>query len=234
MPMIALPEGSNTINITITDLAGNTSSPTSVTFTVDTGAPTPLTILSPIYGSITSDNTPTINGTGEPGTIFAIMDASNSVLGTGSVDELGNYSFTPSSPLPDGSNTYSVTLTDIAGNTTPGVVTTFTVDTTAPVVPTIATPINNSLISDTTPTLTGTGEANTIFTITGTGNAVLGTGTVDGSGNWIFTPAAPLPEGSNTLSVTTTDTVGNTSTSAPVILIIDSLVPSAPVVSNVA
>jgi large repetitive protein len=233
-PTAPLPDGPNTINVTTTDAAGNTSASTSTTFTVDTGAPTPLTITNPINGSITGNNTPTINGTGEPGTIFTIMDASNVVLGTGTVDGAGNYSFTPTTVFPDGSNMYNVTLTDGAGNTTSVVSTTFTVDTTAPVTPTISSPANNSLLSDTTPTLTGTGEPNTVFTITNASGTILWTGTVDGSGNWTFTPTTSLPEGSNTLSVTTTDTAGNTSLSASVILLIDSLPPATPTVTNVA
>ena len=65
-------------------------------FTVDTTAPTPLTLIFPIHNSLSNDATPTINGTGEPGTTFEIRDGSNALIGTGTVDGSGNYSFTPS------------------------------------------------------------------------------------------------------------------------------------------
>jgi large repetitive protein len=87
-----------------------------------------------------------------------------------------------------------VTLTDAAGNTGSPVTTVFTVDTTAPIAPGITAPANNSLTSDTTPTLTGTGEIGSIFIVRNTLGIILGTGTVDSSGNYSFTPTTPLPE----------------------------------------
>ncbi|MFB4403654.1 Ig-like domain-containing protein, partial [Pseudomonas inefficax] len=113
-------------------------------------------------------------------------------------DGSGNWSFTPGSPLPNGS-VVNATATDPTGNTSAPSST--TVDTVAPAAPVIE-PSNGSEIS-------GTAEPSSTITLTdGSGNPI-GQTTADGSGNWSFTPGTPLPDGT-VVNATATDPAGNT------------------------
>jgi large repetitive protein len=146
--------------VTLVDIAGNTSTPTTTVFTIDSLLPTTPTITSaggdvtPSY--LTNDSTPTINGTGEPGSVFTIRNASGAVIATGTVDGSGNWTYTPTTPLVDGIYDYSVTMTDAAGNTSPATPLPLTIDTTPPATPAVTAPVNGSLTSDNTPTINGT------------------------------------------------------------------------------
>jgi hypothetical protein len=96
--------------------------------TSDTGTP---------GDGITNVNTPTIIGTGEPGATIELFadDGTGPVsLGTAVVDENGDWSFTVTTALADGTYTLTATQTDPAGNVSPtsaGV--SITIDTVAPV-----------------------------------------------------------------------------------------------------
>ncbi|MFI7839907.1 Ig-like domain-containing protein, partial [Pseudomonas asiatica] len=131
-------------------------------------------------------------------------------------DGSGNWSFTPATPLPNGT-VVNVTASDPAGNTGPAA--TVTVDASAPAEP-IINPSNGVTIS-------GTAEAGATVTVTdGSGNPI-GQITADGSGNWSFTPGTPLANGT-VVNATATDPTGNTS--APSSTTVDSVAPAAPVV----
>jgi hypothetical protein len=122
-------------------------------------------------------------------------------------------------PLSDGAHSITYTLTDAAGLESPeSAPISFTVDTTAPVAPVIggvsdnAGPVTGTIADgdttdDTTPTLTGTGEPGSVITVYDNGTPI-GTAIADGSGDWSFTPAAPLGEGPHELTSTATDAAG--------------------------
>ncbi|WP_439953078.1 Ig-like domain-containing protein, partial [Escherichia coli] len=52
-------------------------------------------------GQVTNDTTPTIGGTGQPGSTIHIMN-NGTQIGLATVDGSGNWTFTPSTPLGDG------------------------------------------------------------------------------------------------------------------------------------
>ena len=83
-------------------------------------------------GQLTNDARPTLNGTAEAGSTVSIYDGST-LLGTALVQSNNSWSFTPTTPLANGSHTFTVTATDAAGNTS-GATAGFSVvvDTTAP------------------------------------------------------------------------------------------------------
>ncbi|WP_245293440.1 Ig-like domain-containing protein, partial [Methylobacterium sp. CCH5-D2] len=82
--------------------------------------------------------------------------------------------------------------------------------------------------SDTTPTITGTAEVGATVTIANNGT-VLGTAIADANGAFSFTPAAPLPDETLSLTATAADALGNVSAaSSPVTLTIDTSPPAAP------
>ncbi|SEU16517.1 adventurous gliding motility protein AgmC [Stigmatella erecta] len=230
-PTAPLTDGSHTVRATATDAVGNVSTPSNTnTFTVDTTAPAAPVVVTPANGSTTQDSTPTYSGTAEAGsTVTIIVDGIPA--GTASADASGNWSFTPTAPLLDGPHTVKATATDAAGNVSPESNThTFTVDTTAPATPVVTAPANGSILTDTTPTYSGTAEAGTTVTVIVDG-VPAGTTPADASGNWSFTPTAPLLDGSHTVRATATDAVGNVSAPSNTnTFIIDTTAPAAPVV----
>ncbi|MCX9017762.1 Ig-like domain-containing protein, partial [Citrobacter portucalensis] len=255
-PAPALGEGSHSLTASVTDNAGNIS-PTTPPFVVvvDTLAPAAPSITSVIddqpgntaltNGQLTNDAQPTLNGKGEIGAIITIRD-NGAEIGTTQVDESGNWSFTPDAPLGQGQHIFTVVATDQAGNTG-GVSSSFTIelDSIAPSIPVISSvqdntapttgPISNGQISnESRPALSGTGEVGATITVLSDGQAI-GTTIVGAGGSWSFTPSAALGNGQHTLTVTATDSAGNTSLpSGGFTYTVDTLAPTAPVITQVA
>nr|NLU60380.1 hypothetical protein [Pseudomonas sp. BIGb0427] len=123
-----------------------------------------------------------ISGTAEAGATILLTDGGGNPIGQTSADGSGNWSFTPASPLPNGTVINAVAQ-DAAGNSSgPG---STTVDAVAPAAPVI-NPSNGAVIS-------GTAEMGAKVILTdGSGNPI-GQVTADGSGNWTFTPGSPCP-----------------------------------------
>lgn len=85
------------------------------------------------------------------------------------VDDNGNWTFTPDTPLSDGVHNLTLTQTDAAGNVSAETsLPTFTVDTTAPAGAVI------SAVNLEGTTVTGRAEAGSLVTIIGSNNRVLG------------------------------------------------------------
>ncbi|HIE2310634.1 TPA: Ig-like domain-containing protein, partial [Pseudomonas aeruginosa] len=205
-PSTPLPNGT-VVNATATDPSGNASSPASVT--VDAVAPaTP--VVNPSNGS-------TLSGTAEPGATVTLTDGNGNPIGQVTADGSGNWSFTPTTPLPNGT-VVNATATDASGNTSPG--SSVTVDSVAPATPVI-NPSNGT-------TLSGTAEPGSSVTLTdGNGNPI-GQVTADGSGNWSFTPSTPLADGT-VVNATATDPAGNTSGQGSTT--VDGVAPATPTVN---
>ncbi|WP_143491690.1 Ig-like domain-containing protein, partial [Pseudomonas sp. B18(2017)] len=157
-----------------------------------------------------------LSGTAEPNSTVTLTDGSSNPIGQVTADGSGNWTYTPATPLANGT-VVNATASDLAGNT--GSAATVTVDSNAPAAPVI-NPGNGVTIS-------GTAEAGATVTLTdGSGNPI-GQITADGSGNWSFTPGTPLVNGT-VVNATATDPTGNTS--APSSTTVDSVAPAAPVV----
>lgn len=255
-PSPALGEGNHALTATVTDAAGNVSPATApFSLLVDTLPPVVPTIVSVIddqpgstlltNGQLTNDAQPTLNGITEPNAIVTIL-SNGTIIGTANADISGNWSFTPTNALAQGENIFTVTATDAAGNTS-GASSSFTVlvDSIAPSAPVILTvqdntapttgPISNGQISnESRPALSGTGEVGATITVLSDGQAI-GTTIVGAGGSWSFTPSAALGNGQHTLTVTATDSAGNTSLpSGGFTYTVDTLAPTAPVITQVA
>ncbi|ERY45727.1 Ig-like domain-containing protein, partial [Pseudomonas aeruginosa] len=205
-PSTPLPDGT-VVNVVARDAAGNSSPPASVT--VDAVAPATPTV-DPSNGT-------TLSGTAEPGSSVTLTDGNGNPIGQVTADGSGNWTFTPSTPLPNGT-VVNATATDPSGNaSSPASV---TVDAVAPATP-VVNPSNGT-------TLSGTAEPGATVTLTdGNGNPI-GQVTADGSGNWSFTPTTPLPNGT-VVNATATDASGNTSAGSSVT--VDSVAPATPVIN---
>ena len=257
-PETALAEGSHSFTAQATDPQGNVSAVSGAwSVVVDLTAPTVPTLDTVndnvpggitgnlTSGQVTNDSTPTIGGTGQAGSTIHIMN-NGTQIGTAIVDGSGNWSFTPTTPLVDGSYALRVYATDVAGNASANSsVFTFTVDTAGPVVPVVTSviddiaPVTGTLTSgnttnDARPTFNGTGDVGSTVHVIVDGNEI-GTAVVNAQGNWTFTPGSDLSDGPHAITFNATDAAGNTgSTTAPFNLTVDTGVPSAPVISTAA
>ncbi|RLL39436.1 BapA prefix-like domain-containing protein, partial [Acinetobacter cumulans] len=211
-PSTTLPDGAYTVDATAKDSAGNPSTATDKGLSVDTQAPTiSINPLAP-----TNDTTPTVSGKTEAGATVnvEIKDATGKVVESGpaTVDSNGNWSYTPSTTLPDGAYTVDATAKDAAGNPATATDKGLAVDTQAPTIS--INPLAPT--NDNTPTISGKTEPGATVNVEikdPTGKVVeSGPATVDGNGNWSYTPANPLPEGPYTVDATAKDPAGNPST----------------------
>ncbi|OTJ42207.1 Ig-like domain repeat protein, partial [Pseudomonas aeruginosa] len=195
------------VNVVAQDAAGNSSPGASVT--VDSQAPA-APVLNPSNGT-------TLSGTAEPGATVTLTDGNGNPIGQVTADGSGNWSFTPSTPLPNGT-VVNATASDPTGNTSAPAST--TVDSVAPAAP-VVNPSNGAEIS-------GTAEPGATVTLTdGSGNPI-GQVTADGSGNWSFTPSTPLADGT-VVNATATDPAGNTSGQGSTT--VDAIAPTTPTVN---
>lgn len=213
-PASPMAPGDHTVTATATDEAGNESGPSApITFEIDTVVTGGVVILTPAEGSSTSDTTPTLSGTTEPGATVSVTEGETPICSTTANAE-GAWTC-DSVALALGSHTFAATATDAAGNTAADT-TTFTVvapdpgDTTPPAAPVITTPAEGSSTGDTTPTVSGTAEPGSTVEVT-EGGAVICTAVTDPAGSWSCTPATPLPVGPHTFGATATDAAGNES-----------------------
>ncbi|MBB5463762.1 Ig-like domain-containing protein, partial [Paraburkholderia sp. Cpub6] len=255
-PETPLDEGQHEITVVERDPAGNESKPSEPhVVIVDTTPPdTPSmgeviddvgAIQGPVgNGESTDDTTPTLVGKGEPGDTVIVID-NGTPIGETQVDEDGNWSFTPDTPLDEGQHEFTVVERDPAGNESkpsePHVV---IVDTTPPDTPSIGEVIddvgaiqgpvgNGESTDDTTPTLVGKGEPGDTIIVNDNGTPI-GETQVDEEGNWSFTPDTPLDEGQHEFTVVERDPAGNESKpSEPHVVIVDTTPPDTPSIGEV-
>ena len=236
VPSIAYPDGQLiAFTATQTDLAGATSPPSApVTVQIDTVAAAPV-ISSPTPGGFTSDPTPTLAGTGEPGATVTVVDAAGATVCTATVTLAGIWSCTPATPFADGAQTVTAIQTDQVGNVSPSSsAVPFTVDGTPPAAPAIEAPTEGAVINDPAPTIAGTGEPGATVTVRdGSGTPVCSV-LVGAGGAWSCTPATPLTDGPAAFTATQTDPAGNQSPpSPPQTITIDTLA-AAPLITGPA
>ncbi|WP_426745386.1 Ig-like domain-containing protein [Myxococcus faecalis] len=199
-----LDDGPHTVTATATDTSGNTATDTN-TFTVDTG--TSVAVTTPAEGAVLTNPVVTYSGTGEPGaTVTVTVDGT--VVGTVTVGAGGTWSVPVATPLTDGAHSVTATAEDTNGNTATDT-NTFTVDATTSVA--VTTPAEGAVLTNPVVTYSGTAEPGATVTVTVDGT-VIDTVTAGPDGSWSLPVAAPLDDGSHTVSVTATDTSGNTAT----------------------
>ena len=246
-PDKALAEGEHEITLTATDAAGNVSDESAAfDFTVDTVIPDATTgdVLSddvgPVTGTITDgtitdDNLPTFDGQGEPGTKVQIRD-NGEVIGTADVGADGTWSFTPETPLADGSHSFDTVVVDGAGNeSTASDAIGFIVDTIGQTVsidsvvddinPVTGEIENGGYTNDQLPTLNGTATANAYVNIY-LDDVFLGTAKVSADGKWSFDVPIKLADGEHTFTATVvTATSGESTQTDPWIVNVDTIAP---------
>ncbi|WP_395329242.1 Ig-like domain-containing protein [Novosphingobium sp. BL-8H] len=204
------------------------------------GSSTPPDTTPPAAPVVDPSNGGTLHGTAEPGSTVRIdVNGDGTVEATVTAGTDGQWSYTPGTPLADGT-TVRVTAVDAAGNVSNP--TSITVDRAPPSVPAVGqvtddvgavqgTVANGGATDDTRPTLSGTTEAGATVSIYD-GGVLVGTVKAGSDGSWSFTPATALPDGSHSFTVTAADALGNVSAaSAPYVVVVDTVAPAAPVLN---
>ncbi|OYZ26556.1 MAG: hypothetical protein B7Y23_00800, partial [Sulfurovum sp. 16-42-52] len=234
-PTVSLANGTHSITATQTDIAGNTSVPSSASsFTLITNLAVPVinTLtdnVAPLEGTFasgvsTNDAQPTLNGTAPSGALVTIYEGAI-VLGTVTADGSGNWSLELPAVLAVGAHSLTATATVVTVESPRSGAFNLTIDTAAPSgagAPVIASIIDDvgsiqgtrssgETTDDITPTLVGTAEAGSTVHIYDSVGGLLGTTSANSSGAWTFTPASALTEVTHTLHVTATDAAGNVS-----------------------
>ncbi|PWB37101.1 hypothetical protein DCO47_05690 [Pseudomonas sp. NDM] len=160
------------LDVTLTDPAGNVSTPGTIT-APDTTAPT-----APANLSVSADGT-RLGGTGEAGATIQVRGADGTLLGSAVVAADGTFSVVLS-PAQTGGQPLSVIATDAAGNASPAT----TVS--APEIVEPQTPANLGLSSDGSQ-LTGTARAGTTIEVRAANGELLGRAAVGADGTFILT-----------------------------------------------
>ncbi len=246
------------ITYTVSDAAGHVSQPSPTTHmrlgTLADAPETPslgevIDHVGPIQGPVdngesTDDTQPTLVGKGEPGDTIIVID-NGTPIGETKVDEAGNWSFTPDTPLGEGKHEFTLVERDPAGNESkPSDPWTVIVDTIPPETPSLGEVIdhvgpiqgpvgNGESADDTQPTLVGKGEPGDTIIVIDNGTPI-GETKVDEEGNWTFTPDTPLGEGKHEFTLVERDPAGNGSKpSDPWIVIVDATLPDTPSLGEV-
>lgn len=218
----ALADGVHSFTARATDAAGNESSAsTAFPVIIETAAPSAPTITgfgtdtgSSSTDRITSDTTPTLSGSAVTGGTVEVFDGAVS-LGTTAVAANGTWSLTVG-PLAEGSHSFTAKVTSAAGTVSAASsVVAAVIDETAnaPAISTV-----DGVSFDTTPEITGTGEAGaTVFLYEGA--TVVGSGIIDGSGNWTVQIGSAFAYGLHLLTARITDHAGNVSSDSDGLLL---------------
>ncbi|WP_244103662.1 Ig-like domain-containing protein, partial [Burkholderia ambifaria] len=196
-------EGVNDVQVRQTDIAGNTSDPTSFNFTLDTSAAAPGVALTADSGSNATDhitNVGTLNVSGvETGAVVEY-----------SID--GGHTWNTSFNAVEGVNDVQVRQTDIAGNTSDPTSFSFTLDTSA-AAPGVALTTDSG--SNATDHITNVGTLN----VSGVETGAVVEYSIDGGHTW--NTSFNAVEGVNNVQVRQIDVAGNTSSATSLSFTLD-------------
>lgn len=197
-PTMSLAEGMQTVTATAVDDLGNATTDTTV---VVVDSLTFVMVTGPADGSSTTDTTPTVTGTGEPGaTVDVLVD--EAVVGSVTVAADGTWSLDVPTALSTGMHRVRAEARDPSGNTAMSGENVFTIDDGTFV--DLTSPTGTS--RDSTPEIRGTGEPGATISVEVAGMTL--TTTVAADGTWSVTPST-LADGAYTIVVTATDARGN-------------------------
>ena len=206
-------DGGKSVSAQFSDAAGNSSTTSALTITLDTIAPV-VAITS--AGGPVNQASQTITGTvdvGDAGATVTILDGATSI---GSAIVQGDGSWSSSVTLSNGSNSLTAQVSDTAGNTATSSAVIYTLNTIGPTVTeSLSIDTGSSTIDRITSNdaLTGTGLANSVVHFTVDGSAIATTVTADALGAWSFTPTG-LSDGAHTIVASQTDSFGNAGTAS--------------------
>ncbi|TDR14621.1 Ig-like domain-containing protein, partial [Marinicella litoralis] len=148
-------------------------------------------ITAPSDGATTTDNTPTVSGTAEPGVTITVTGPNGESCTTTADFNTGAWSCNISPALNEGNNTLTAIAT-YGSNSSGNDSIVLNVDTTAPAAPVINVPTNGAPV-------TGTGEPGATVTVT-TGGSGTCTAVVQLDGTWSCTLSGPVVDGDDIMA----------------------------------
>jgi hypothetical protein len=222
-------QGAQTITAQATNAAGGVGTSNSVTYTLDTVAPT-LAVTS--TGGLTNHTAQTISGTidsADAGLTVSIYDGAT-LLGTVIPAANGTWSKVVTLPSTQGAQAITAQATDAAGNVGTSSPVTYTLDTVAPML-TIANA--NTLTNRTAQTISGTiDSADAGLTVSiYDGATLVGTVTPAANGTWSKAVTLLAAQGAQAITAQATDAAGNVGTSSPVTYTLDTVAPTLTITS---
>jgi len=206
-------EGENSVSVYATDAGGNVSPTTSYAWTLDTVAPTGLSIGgAPAQGAVTANAAVTLTASATDN-----LTAAENIVYRWTLNGVASEGAALNATAKEGLNTASVVAVDAAGNVSEAVSRTWTLDTTKP----------------TAPVVTGTPEAGAIVNVAAFSLTAASTDANAITYHWTFNGAASTGEslsgeaieGENTASVYAEDTAGNKSDVVEVVWTFDATAP---------
>ena len=232
-----LPEGPVDLEATISDLAGNVSSPATTSFTVDLGPPS-LSVTVPHDGDISLSNIPTVSfaytANADPNTLVPTSEPT--AVSWDCLTQATSADCTALAPLAEGMNRVTATVQDAGGQTSAPAGVDFTVDTEAPLAGIVQPSAGEVVLTD-RPTIevsysdTGAGvdTASLALELDGT---PLGADCTPGPASATCTPVSALADGPHTVTATVDDFAGRTSAPSSVGFTVDTSDVTPPVISN--
>jgi large repetitive protein len=223
LDLVGYADGEFEVTVFATDAAGNVGPSTTAVYLLDTTAPERPLLTAPASPSPVTH--PAWLWTAEDGTTSTCT-----VTNAGGVAVIGPVACTSPwtgdlSSLPDGAYTFSVVVTDPAGNISAAATSVFVLDRQAPIPPSVVPPASPD--NDMTPTWQIGGPRNAVLTCTLlSGRKVIwGPAICPAGGTFSL---AGLPDGTYTLRVTATDHAGNVSAAAVTTYVLDTAAPPSP------
>ncbi|MDU0487059.1 hypothetical protein, partial [Staphylococcus haemolyticus] len=224
-PTKPIPEGNVTAKAT-DDAEHPNSSTSQPKKATDTTPPTAPVVTSDLTGKATT--TDPVEVTTDPNTKVELLDKNGNVIGSGTTDDTGHVTITPTKPIPEG----NVSAKAYDNAEVPNVATSQpkkATDTTPPTTPTLDTDLGGKAGTQTP--ITVTTDPNTHVDLLDKDGNIIGSGTTDNNGHIKITPTKPIPEGNVTAKATDNAEHPNSSTSQPK-KATDTTPPTAPVVTS--
>ncbi|GEN09719.1 hypothetical protein SAMN05443572_109370 [Myxococcus fulvus] len=226
-----LSQGLHDLQARARDTAANLSEPSvPVRFTVDSGFNPPLLVTSPKEGDVLTLPRPRFIGTSEPNSTVSIT-LDGKPLATVTADALNNWSYEPVEPLANGVHEFTVEARDAAGNTSRMALRRFTLDLEDPTPPVLSSPAPGALLRSRRPLIRGTAQPQCRLTVHLNDQPQTPTITVNGAGEWSFTPTADLTEGAYTVTADCLDAFDRRGEKAEArTFTVDATAPGAPLI----
>lgn len=231
---ITLTQGSNVVTAIATDSSGNTANASiNVTLQLADTTPPVISISSPTDGSTLTNANQTVSGNVSDNIAVQGVTVNNVAA------SVNGGSYSADIVLTEGANTITAVATDTSGNTAAASINvtlnTSPVDTQGPTL-SIVTPANGGLVISNQPVITlsyadPSGVDTASIALAVNGSPITANCSLNASGG-SCTPDNALAQGSNTVSVTIADTLGNTA-SQQVQFIIDSQPPQISITTPV-
>jgi Tol biopolymer transport system component len=225
--MSSLPDGTYTFLVTQTDAAGNTGTPFTDDYTLDTTGPSVSVTVTP--PATANDPTPTWEFSGEPGSTFECQVSRGTTTLVGFTTCTTPFSHDLSGQ-PDGTYTFEIRATDPLGNTGPAASFDYILDRAPPAASTIESG-PGSTGNDETPTWGFSGEAGSTFEceITRGGSVISVLAPCTSPATFDLTSQ---PDGTYTLTVVQTDAAGNPGPATTVDYLLDTDAPPVPTITS--